>query len=180
MENKEKVVKEMNISQAVAEYPEIAEIMMGYGLHCIGCHVSAYESIEQGAKSHGMDDKKIDEMLIEINNAINTRSDNAVMLTESAAEKFKELIKKEDKQGWGLKLSIEQGGCSGQNYAMDFVKGPESDDVVIEERGIQIFVSHSDLGEVKGTLIDYKQNAYGSGFRIFNPKAPQMSGCKPD
>jgi len=64
----EKVTKDMTFQDILSKYPESASIMMKFGLHCIGCHMSAMETIEQGCLGHGMDEKMIDEMLKEINN----------------------------------------------------------------------------------------------------------------
>lgn len=67
---KNKVDKNITLGEAVQKFPQSAEIMMKYGLHCIGCHVAAWETIEQGATAHGMNDKEIDKMIEEINKAI--------------------------------------------------------------------------------------------------------------
>ena len=67
---KNKVDKNMTLGEVVQKYPKSAEIMMKYGLHCIGCHVAAWETIEQGAQVHGMDRKEVDKMVEEINSAI--------------------------------------------------------------------------------------------------------------
>ena len=64
---KEKITKDMAIGQIIEKYPKSIEIMFKYGLHCIGCHVSAYESIEQGALGHGMDNKTFDKFMKELN-----------------------------------------------------------------------------------------------------------------
>jgi hybrid cluster-associated redox disulfide protein len=69
----EKVTKKMTLGETVTKHPEAAEIMMGYGLHCIGCHVAAWESIEDGAKGHGLNDKQIDEMVEKINKAVEAK-----------------------------------------------------------------------------------------------------------
>jgi len=34
-----------------------------YGLHCIGCMAAGMETLEQGAKVHGMSHKEIEEMV---------------------------------------------------------------------------------------------------------------------
>lgn len=68
---KDKVNKKMTLSEVVQKFPQSAEIMMKYGLHCIGCHVAAWETIEQGALGHGMREKEIDRMVDEINVAVN-------------------------------------------------------------------------------------------------------------
>ncbi|NJD76462.1 MAG: DUF1858 domain-containing protein [Candidatus Methanoperedens sp.] len=48
------ITKEMTIEEVVTQYPETMMVFMRHGLHCVGCHVSAFESIEEGAMAHGI------------------------------------------------------------------------------------------------------------------------------
>src|SRR5215469_3716214 len=43
-----------NIKELVAQLPIAAEVMRAFGLGCSGCSVSSYETIEQGARAHGL------------------------------------------------------------------------------------------------------------------------------
>jgi hybrid cluster-associated redox disulfide protein len=43
-----------NIKELVAQLPIAAEVMNAFGLGCSGCGVSKYETIEQGARAHGL------------------------------------------------------------------------------------------------------------------------------
>lgn len=70
---KNKVDDKMTLGDAIKNFPESAEIMMKYGLHCIGCHVAEWETIEQGALAHGMDAKQLNKMIREINEAISKK-----------------------------------------------------------------------------------------------------------
>ncbi|HBE03909.1 MAG: disulfide oxidoreductase [Spirochaetes bacterium GWF1_41_5] len=63
----EKISREMTFQQVMERKPEAAEIMMKYGLHCIGCHISAYETVEEGARAHGISEDNIDNLLSELN-----------------------------------------------------------------------------------------------------------------
>jgi len=65
-----KISKDMALGNVVKRFPQAMPIMLGYGLHCVGCHVAAFETIEQGAKAHGMTEKEIDKMLAEMNKAV--------------------------------------------------------------------------------------------------------------
>ncbi|MFH0832833.1 MAG: DUF1858 domain-containing protein [Candidatus Aenigmatarchaeota archaeon] len=67
---KEKITKDMMLGEVVEKYPKAAEIMMKHGLHCIGCHVAFFETVEGGAMSHGMNDKQLKEMLKAMNEAV--------------------------------------------------------------------------------------------------------------
>ena len=65
-----KITKDMTLGDIISRYPKTAEIMMKRGLHCVGCHVAAFETLEQGAKAHGMSDKDIETMLKEMNDLV--------------------------------------------------------------------------------------------------------------
>ncbi|MBD3259286.1 DUF1858 domain-containing protein [Candidatus Woesearchaeota archaeon] len=72
----EKITKDMKIGEVVQKHPETALVMTSHGLHCVGCQIAAFESIEQGCKGHGMDDKQIDEMIKEMNKAVEEEDKN--------------------------------------------------------------------------------------------------------
>lgn len=68
------ISKETTLGEVVQKYPETIEILLNNGLHCIGCHVSYFETIEQGASAHGLNEKQIEEMVEEMNKAIESKS----------------------------------------------------------------------------------------------------------
>ncbi len=43
-----------NIAELVRDLPIAAEVLGRFGLHCAGCGVNKYETIEAGAKAHGL------------------------------------------------------------------------------------------------------------------------------
>jgi len=63
------ISKDMSIGDIVAKNPKAEEIMFKQGMHCVGCGMVAYESLEQGCKVHGMSDEDIDKMVDEMNEA---------------------------------------------------------------------------------------------------------------
>ena len=52
MENK--VTKDMLIGEIVSKYPESIEILMGAGMHCLGCPSSQMESLSDACAVHGI------------------------------------------------------------------------------------------------------------------------------
>ena len=63
-----KVSKDTLISDLLKEYPFLAEILVkDYGLHCVGCFASNFDTIEGGARVHGMTDKEVEEMVKHLN-----------------------------------------------------------------------------------------------------------------
>lgn len=67
---KNSISKDMTFGELVQKHPHTAPILASYGLHCVGCHIGIYETIEQGCKAHGLADSQISEMLEKINNAV--------------------------------------------------------------------------------------------------------------
>lgn len=65
-----KITKENNIAELVAKYPDVAEVLLDYGLHCVGCFANVFDTIETGARIHGFSDEEIDEMVQRINELI--------------------------------------------------------------------------------------------------------------
>jgi hydroxylamine reductase len=61
------ITKDMTFAELLEKKPESMNILFEAGLHCIGCHMSAYETIEQGCSAHGMNKKEIDELIKKLN-----------------------------------------------------------------------------------------------------------------
>ena len=62
------VSRDTVIGDAVERYgPDLDRIMRRQGMYCVGCQLAPVETIEQGARKHGLDDGAIDRMLIEAN-----------------------------------------------------------------------------------------------------------------
>ncbi|MDO8467368.1 MAG: DUF1858 domain-containing protein [Nanoarchaeota archaeon] len=66
----EKITKTMPIIEVVENYPDAVQVFLMYGLACIGCSYSEFETIEQGASGHGMDEEMIDLMINDANKVV--------------------------------------------------------------------------------------------------------------
>jgi len=62
-----KITKNMILGEVARKYPETINVFLEHGLPCAMCHVAFHETIEQGAKSHGI---KVDKLVEELNKAI--------------------------------------------------------------------------------------------------------------
>ncbi len=70
MKKKKEITKKVKIMELVSRYPESTVVLMDHGFHCLGCVLAQFETLEQGALAHGMDQKKIEELVKEINSVI--------------------------------------------------------------------------------------------------------------
>ena len=65
-----KITKDMNIIEVVQKYPETIEVFMYAGMGCFGCHVAQFETVEEGARAHGIDIDALVDALNEIVDAV--------------------------------------------------------------------------------------------------------------
>jgi iron-sulfur cluster assembly protein len=69
-----KITKEMMIKEIFMLFPEkaneLAEALSDLGVRCISCCASAWESLEEGLKGHGMSDKEIDKVIAQLNQIV--------------------------------------------------------------------------------------------------------------
>ena len=54
-----KISQEMIIGDILAKEPDMANILMAMGMHCIGCPASQQESIAEAAMVHGFDPEEL-------------------------------------------------------------------------------------------------------------------------
>jgi len=134
-----------------------------------------------------MNDHQIDDAVIKLNEVIEKNpvevkeeapadvSSSTLNVTDKAAEKIKVLMEQEKKLG--LRISVEQGGCSGYQYVMELEDKSTDKDIVVEEKGIKIFVDKASMEKLSGANVDYVESLQGAGFKIDNPQAKSSCGC---
>lgn len=177
LENRQKITGDMTIGEVVKLYPQCIEIMLEYGLHCVGCGANAMETLEQGSMGHGMPEETFEEMIEKLNAAIIDATGKTLTLTPKAVTKLKDLFVKQQKEDWGLRIKVNSGGCAGKEYKFSFEKEHQEGDTVIVEDGVKVFVDPESAQYLEGSLVDYIETLQESGFRISNPHANASCGC---
>ena len=61
------IQKEMLIGDMIRAYPQVGEVLLRFGMHCLGCMAARGESIEDACRVHGTNAdelvKKLNEFL---------------------------------------------------------------------------------------------------------------------
>ncbi len=58
-EKEGKVTKDMAITEIIEKHPESIAVFAKHEFHCLGCVAAQFETLEQGAKAHGIDAGKL-------------------------------------------------------------------------------------------------------------------------
>ena len=183
-QNKNKIIsRTTTIGEIVEKYPQTVETLLSYGVHCVGCHVSPFESLEDGFRGHGLSEEKIDDAVIQLNEVVEKsmqpvsqqKANGKITLAPLAVEKIKEFCEKNDKKA--LRIRVMPGGCSGYMYNLELVEEKQADEVEIVQDDVHVFIDTKSLEKMDGATIEYKESLQGAGFKIVNPEAKASCGC---
>ena len=100
-----------------------------------------------------------------------------ISVTNDAAKYLNDLMTKDDKAGFGLKVGVKGGGCSGLQYELTFENDPDDGSKIYESSGLRIFVDLKSYFYLRGLTLDYSGGLNGKGFVFMNPNASKTCGC---
>lgn len=174
-----KITKEMTVGAIIEKYPELADTMTQYGLHCVGCHANPFETLEEGTVGHGMPNEQLQQLVVALNEQTeilekNGASKAPVMITVNAANQIKTMLQQQQKVDYGLRFRAVPGGCAGYQYEITFTKDQNPEDVILEQHGLKVFIDKESAQVAKGAEVDYINGLVNAGFKIKNS---MKSGC---
>ena len=103
--------------------------------------------------------------------------DDSISITKKAATRIQAILQAEKKDGYGLRLSVVGGGCSGMNYNIAFDDNKGEFDKTYKSKGVTIYCDLQSWIYLKGTTIDFSDDILSGGFKVTNPNASRTCGC---
>ncbi len=102
-----------------------------------------------------------------------------IHVTETAASRISDLLVEEGRQGAGLRVFVQGGGCSGFQYGLmiDDGEGDPESDQEFTVNGVRLLVDPISMRYLNGAEVDFVDNNMGGGFTIKNPNAKSTCGC---
>ena len=107
-------------------------------------------------------------------NKINTK---IISATPEAVKRLEYLINQSEKDVKAVKIGVENGGCAGMAYTMDYVDDLEIGGEIIKLNNINVIIDNSALLFLLGTELDYEETKLNSGFIFNNPNQIDACGC---
>ncbi|RAU82233.1 HesB/IscA family protein [Pontibacter arcticus] len=100
-----------------------------------------------------------------------------ITLTEKALAEVKNIMQdKSVPDGYGLRVGVQGGGCSGMSYLLGFDKAKETDEVFILD-GVELIMDKKHAMYVLGMEVDFQDGLNARGFVFSNPQAKSTCGC---
>ena len=101
----------------------------------------------------------------------------ALTLTERAAERVRVILDARGMPSAGLRVGIDEKGCSGLAYKIEYADEANPLDQVVTDKGVTIFVESRAIMFLIGSEMDYVADTLQSGFVFNNPNAKGSCGC---
>ena len=106
---------------------------------------------------------------------MNNESSKMISVTPKAIARLENLIN--NSKAKAIKIGVENGGCAGMAYTMDYVTDLDSEGEIIEINDITIVIDNSAILFLLGTELDYEETKIKSGFVFNNPNQTDACGC---
>ena len=100
-----------------------------------------------------------------------------VQLSQRASDEVQKILDTQSiPDGYGLRVGVRGGGCSGMSYILGFDKQREHD-LIFDACGVLLYIDKRQGLYLMGTTIDYHEGLDARGFVFENPNATQTCGC---
>ena len=96
-------------------------------------------------------------------------------LTDAAAARAKEIMAASAKPY--LRVGVNNGGCAGMEYVLDYADAPEPFDELVEDHEVKILVKADAVMFLLGSVIDHETTRLASKFVFRNPNQTDACGC---
>ena len=84
-----------------------------------------------------------------------------ITLTPAAADAVRDLMEKRELEGYGLRVYIQGGGCSGYQYGMALDDNFRDEDLVLDCHGVKVVVDEVSIDYMRGSTVDFVDDLMG-------------------
>jgi len=101
-----------------------------------------------------------------------------VTITPDAEKFVSELLEKNKKTGYGVKIYLAGMACSGPQFGMSFQEKAAENDVVTKLGSFSLFYDAETAKELEECVIEFVSDPnFGTGLTIHNPNIKGCSSC---
>jgi iron-sulfur cluster assembly protein len=101
----------------------------------------------------------------------------AIRLSDAAAARIREIMANADGKYLGVRVGVENGGCAGMSYTMDYAETAQPFEEVVEDKGVKVFIDPKAIMFLIGTEMDFVHEKFGARFVFNNPNQTAACGC---
>jgi iron-sulfur cluster assembly protein len=119
--------------------------------------------------------------MTEVNTVTSTRPKRerpkAIRLSDAAAARIREIMTNAEGKYQGVRVGVQNGGCAGMSYTMDYAETAQPFEEVVEDKGVKVFIDPKAIMFLIGTEMDFVREKLGARFVFNNPNQTAACGC---
>ena len=156
-----RIQKEMRVAEILALLPESESLLARYGLSCFHCSSNAFETLDEGCRSHGFTDEDIGDLVTDLNELLKDRPERPQTLTVTlpAARALLDIAETEKKTGQSLLVGVDEAG----GFCMEFQKKASAGTKVFfntEAPAMKLYATSLTLQRIGGAVIDFREGRF--------------------
>ncbi len=164
----------MRVQDILALLPHAEPLLAEYGLHCVGCAGSAFETLEEGYLSHGFTEDKLDMLVTDLNELFTRQPERPkeITVTETAALALAEILAAENQHDHYLIVGLDDAG----GFCLDVMPDVASDHVLFGHASVpslKLAASPLTLMRLGGATIDKRDGR----FKLDLPSDKEKHAC---
>ena len=101
----------------------------------------------------------------------------AIRLSDSAAERIREIMENGEGKFEGVRVGVKNGGCAGMSYTMDYAESAAPFEEIVEDKGVKVFIEPKAIMFLIGMEVDFVREKLGARFVFNNPNQTASCGC---
>src|SRR6187401_1843576 len=112
-------------------------------------------------------------MLQELETKTITQIDTSVItLSTAASDAVKNILSERNLEGYGLRVYVAGGGCSGVSFGMALDNNFRDVDTTFEANGVKVIVDEVSIDYLRDATVDFVNDPqHGQGFAVSSPNA---------
>ncbi len=100
-----------------------------------------------------------------------------IRLSDAAAARIRDIIAASNGEHAGVRVGVQNGGCAGMSYTMDYADTAQPFEEVVEDKGVKVFIDPKAIMFLIGTEMDFVREKLGARFVFNNPNQTAACGC---
>lgn len=151
----------MRVQDILTLLPHAQPLLAEYGLHCVGCEGSAFETLEEGYKTHGFTEDKLDDLVTDLNALFERQPPRPkkIDVTEAAAKGLAAILEAENQMDHYLVVGLDEHG----GFCLDVLPDVADDHVLFGHPSVpalKLAASPVTLLRVGGATIDHRDGRF--------------------
>lgn len=164
----------MPIMDIITYCPAARPVLAEYGLHCVGCAGSTFETLEEGCMGHGFSREEIDDLVTDLNAMIRDMPSRpeSITVTLPGAQAIKGVMQDEGRMKQYLEIIADENG----GFCLEFQESIPAGSTEFhhaDEPDVRILASALTLKRIGGATIDFRDGK----FKLDLPEDAKGMGC---